>query len=300
MRVFLTGSTGFVGSHLAPALLAAGHEVEALVRPGSEARLSQEVRRHAGFRVVEGDALDPASLRGVGSGCEAFIHLVGIIRERGSAITFARLHVEATRNVVEAARRAGARRFLHMSALGACNGARSRYHATKYEAESAVKAGRIPFVIFRPSVIFGPGDSFVNLQKRFILPFVPVIVPGDGKSQLQPVAIESIVEGFVNALACAEAVDQIYEVGGPDRFTLDQIIETIAEAKGVGSYFKVHVPLAILSPMVGMLERLPMFPITQDQLVMLSADNVCETRKFYDDLKIVPRTFGVDALRRYV
>lgn len=301
MKVLLTGATGFVGSHLTPALLAAGHEVQAVVRAGSAKKLAPAIRDHASFHPIEADVLDPDSLRRIEPGAEAVIHLVGIIEEKPSrGITFTRLHVDAVVNMVKAATRIGAGRFVHMSALGTADDSRARYHRTKYRGEHAVKSSNLPYVILRPSLIFGPGDGFVNTQKKFVQPIMPVIVPGSGKNLFQPVAIENVVEGFVKALTLEKATNQIYEVGGPDRISFDGIIDMIAKAKGVTSFYKVHVPVPLMKAVVRVMQHFPGFPVNVEQLTMLNEDNTCEARRFYDEFDIQPLTFNVEALRRYI
>lgn len=301
MKVLLTGATGFVGSYVTPALLGAGHEVFALVRPGSEKKLAPEVKNNAAFHVVPGDALDKDSLRRIEPGCEAVVHLVGIIQEnKKRGVTFERMHVEAVENITKLAIRHGMIRFIHMSALGTHENAQSRYHRTKLRGEHVVKSSQLQYVIMRPSLIFGPGDGFVNLQKKFIFPFSPVIVPGNGKTRFQPVAVENVAEGFAKALTLDRAANQIYEIGGPDKFTFDEIIDMIAQAKKVSGYYKLHVPIGLMMPFVGIAERVPNFPLSQEQLIMLKEDNTCEARRFYEEFDIKPLSFSVESLRRYV
>jgi len=196
-RVFVTGGTGFVGRAVVHAVRADTHIVRCLVRRGSERDLDgfESIER------VEGDVLAPETLEAVMAGCDTVIHLVGIIREHPArGITFERLHVTATRNVLEAAARTGVRRIVHMSALGARAGARSRYHQTKWRAEEAVRASGLQWTIFRPSIIYGRGDGFVTPLAKVVrrAPVVPVI--GTGDTRLQPVPVEHVAEAFAQAL----------------------------------------------------------------------------------------------------
>ncbi|HEX5815530.1 MAG TPA: NAD-dependent epimerase/dehydratase family protein [Methylomirabilota bacterium] len=185
-RVFITGGTGFVGRAVIQALRAEGYAVRCLVRRGSE----PDLRGFGAIERVEGDVMARQTLDDGLAGCDAVVHLVGIIRERPAiGSTFERVHVQGTQNVLGAAAAAGVRRYLHMSALGARAGARSRYHRTKWAAEEAVRSSPLPWTIFRPSIVYGPGDEFVTMLRGMIegLPVVPVI--GSGRQRLQPVPV---------------------------------------------------------------------------------------------------------------
>src|SRR4051812_26219162 len=158
MRVFVTGGTGFVGRHIVARLLQDGHHVRALVRKPGSLR-AQELSR-AGAELIEGDVADGSGLSAV-DGCDAAIHLVGIIVERENN-TFERAHYVGARNVAEAAWHAGVQRLVHMSALGTRPKARSEYHRTKWMGEQAVRSSGAPYTILRPSLIFGADGEFVQ------------------------------------------------------------------------------------------------------------------------------------------
>ncbi|RNB52545.1 complex I NDUFA9 subunit family protein [Brevibacillus gelatini] len=283
MKVFLTGATGFVGKGVLQRLLADGHDAVCLARPGSKDKLRAERTGPGRVYLAEGDILDVESLKSAMAGCEAVIHLVGIIREQpGKGITFSKIHVEGTKNVLEAAKQAGVRRFIHMSALGSRPNATSAYHRTKYEAEQLVRASGIPYVIFQPSVIFGPGDEFVNMLADLVrMPATPVI--GDGSYPLQPVARKTVADVFVQALSLPDATNQTFETGGPDRLTYAEILDAIGEAIGKKRVRKIHIPLALIKPVVNMLEGFSFFPITNTQLTMLLEGNACrDGQRLYD------------------
>ena len=166
MKVFLTGATGFVGKYMLERLLADGHAVRAALRglPGQNARVvahSQYVGRKDDFQWVHGDVVEGSRLEEGMQGCDAVIHLVGIIVEKGTN-TFERVHHLGTRNVVEAAKRTGIKRFVQMSALGVRADGVAAYQTTKWKGEEEVRHSGIPFCILRPSLIFGQGDGFVT------------------------------------------------------------------------------------------------------------------------------------------
>lgn len=282
-RVFVTGATGFVGRTVIQALRAEGYVVRCLVRRGSE----PDLRGVEAIERVEGDVLSRQTLEEGMAGCDAVVHLVGIIREHvPTNTTFYRVHVQGTGNVVAAAASVGVRRYIHMSALGAREGARSRYHQTKWAAEEAVHACSLPWTIVRPSVIYGRGDGFVSLLVRVVrrLPVVPLI----GGGRLQPVPVEQVAQGVARALALPAAVKQTYEVGGPDRVTLGELVDLIGKVLGRRRILKLNVPRGVVRAATRVLHRLPYFPLTPDQLLMLEEDNVCDPAPFFSTFGLVP------------
>ncbi len=264
--ILVTGGTGFVGSHLIPLLIEAGEQVRVLARhPVSLPTVE----------MVAGDVRDLSAVVGATRGCRAVIHLVGIIREE-RGLGFEVVHVGGTRNVIRACQEAGVPRLLHMSALGARAGARSRYHRTKWRAEELVRASGLAYTIFRPSVMFGAGNGFLRQIRDLVRrgPVVPII--GDGLSLLQPVWARDAAKCFLAALTAPETKGETYELGGPEVFGFCELVDLVAGAEGIEKP-KVHLPVALMRPVVGILSRvLPGFPITGDQLTMLLEDNVCD------------------------
>jgi len=294
-RVFITGGTGFVGRAVIQALRAEGYAVRCLVRRGSE----PDLRGFGAIERVEGDVMARQTLDDGLAGCDAVVHLVGIIRERPAiGSTFERVHVQGTQNVLGAAAAAGVRRYLHMSALGTRAGARSRYHRTKWAAEEAVRSSPLPWTIFRPSIIYGPGDEFVTMLRGMIegLPVVPVI--GSGRQRLQPVPIAQVAQGFARALTLEATVKHTYDVGGPDAVSMVELLDMIAAALGRRRRLKVHVPIGLVRPVTQLLHRLPGYPLTPDQLLMLEEDNTCDPSAFVSTFGLtpVPLAAGLRAL----
>jgi NADH dehydrogenase len=275
MKILLTGGTGYVGEALREKLRLQGHDVRLLVRRESAHRLPAGT----GYDVVLGDVLDSHACMRAVDGCEAVVHLVGIIREfPNDGITYVAMHTEATFNMVDAATRMGLERFVHMSALGARADAPSRYHTTKFEAESIVKNSNQRWTVFRPSVIFSPGSEFirqlVDLVQR---PVVPIV--GGGKALLQPVSLENLTDAMARSLSMPETQGCSYDVGGPDRARFIDILERIAK------HYKIHpntmkISPAFMKPVVRLMQRFESFPLTLDQLEMLLEDNVCDTDAF--------------------
>ncbi len=270
MKVLVTGGSGFVGREIVRQLLAAGHSPRVLAR-GVKAPTEA-------VETVRGSVLEPASLAGALTGCDAVIHLVGIISEVG-AQTYERVHFEGTRNLLTAARAAGVRRFIHMSALGTRPAAASRYHRSKWAAEEAVRASDRAWTILRPSLIYGPGDGFVNLFARLSRwsPALPVI--GAGTSLVQPVAVAEVARCFVGALSQPESVGQTLDVCGPDRLKFTEVLTEILRATGRRRR-QVHLPLPLARLQARLLEFIyPTLlrqapPLNRDQILMLGEDNV--------------------------
>jgi uncharacterized protein YbjT (DUF2867 family) len=270
MRVFLAGGTGFVGGHVRQALLEKGHSIRLLVH-------KRGAGSQPGIEEVEGDVTNLASFVEAVKGCEATINLVGIIREfPGRGATFERLHVEATRNVMSAAKQAGITRHLQMSALGTKAESTSGYFRTKYEAEKEVRRSGLEFTIFRPSIIFGPKDDFVNKLAGLMrtLPAMPVI--GDGTYQLQPISADDVARCFTQALEMPETIGQTYELCGPDRMSYNTLVDSIGHVLKKSHVIKLHNPLSLMQVVVPVLEHLPFFPITSDQITMLVQGNTCD------------------------
>jgi len=285
--ILVTGATGFIGTHTVRALRAAGLPVRALVRSTSN---TQEM--HAlGAELVSGDLSEPATLTAACRGVSQIVHLVGIIREIPSQVTFERVHTEGTRVLIEAARAAGVEQFVYISAIGARPEAPARYHQTKWAAEQLVRTSGIRrWTILRPSVVFGPGDEFINLLANDLVktpPFIPLI--GGGTSRLQPVWVKDLAEVIRRVLTSPVADGRTIEIGGSEQMTLKAILETIAGYLGVRKP-EVSVPVALLKPAVALGAAIApqLLPITPDQLTMLGEDNITNERFWEQDFSMQP------------
>ncbi len=280
MRVLLTGATGFVGTHLVTALVDAGHRVVALVH-------ERDGVLPSGVEKVRGDVLDVDSLERAIRGCQAVVHLVGIIREfPAKGVTFKRLHVEATRNVLRACEMEGVSLFLHMSALGARGDSPARYHQTKFAAEELVRQSGLDYAVFRPSLILGPGSQFLEDMRR-LMGFRLVGLVGGGRYRLQPVAITDVVRAFVLALERKDLRGRTWELCGPRIYTLKELLEAMARAWGKGVVF-FPLPAGLLGFMARFLDRFSWFPVTREQLLMLEEGSVCGDDTFYSVAGFAP------------
>lgn len=284
--ILVTGGTGFVGSHLIKRMRQEGIPVRAIVRDPDKSRALNDL----GVDVVKGDVLDTDSLEKATIGVERIVHLVGIIQEAASA-TFQGVHVDGTRNLLEAARKSGVRHFFYQSALGTRPNAKSEYHKTKWAAEELVRASGISFTILRPSLIYGPGDQFTIRLSEMIRrsPVLPII--GSGRSKVQPIFIDDVATCIVKAVTSDCCLNEIYEIGGPDQLTYEEVTVAIADAMGVKRP-TLHLPLFFMKSMATVLKAvLPKPPVTTDQLIMLQEDTVCTMRDIRDAFGIEPLGF---------
>ncbi len=293
MHVFLTGGTGFVGGYVLRELIRQGHTARCLVRR-PDAHLSEG---GAPVERVVGDVTDAASLDGALDGCDAAIHLVGIVEEQPArGVTFEAIHVEGTIHVARAAQAAGIDRFIHMSANGAAPDGVSAYQTTKWRAEQYVEdAGFDHWVIFRPSILFGdPGDrpEFVSrLARTLVRPFPILPVFGDGTYQLQPIDVETAAAAFVQALDREATHGQTYCAAGHESLAYTSVLNYITQALGQPLKPKLFLPMWFARPFVLLLSRLGLIPISIDQLDMLVAGNVCDPTAFYRDFDVDPTPF---------
>jgi uncharacterized protein YbjT (DUF2867 family) len=287
MKVFLTGATGFVGRNMLQRLLSEGHTVRALVHdPQKSNQLAQ-----TGAELVAGDVVEGTGLAEGLRGCDAAIHLVGIIVEKGRN-TFAAVHHIGTRNVVEATKLSGVKRFIQMSALGVRADGPAAYQTTKWRGEEEVRKSGIPYCILRPSLIFGPGDGFVT-QMMETMRTAPLFrpVPGSGAPRFRPIFIGDVTACFARALTAEAATNQTIELGGADELSLNQVLAEIARCAGVRKP-AVNIPMPLMFAgafFAQTLLRNP--PVTVDQLRMLREGSTCDIRPMVRILGVSPRGF---------
>ena len=270
MNIFVTGGSGFIGTQLVNNLVSAGHHVRILTR-GTRPLPPQ-------VEPVFGSVLDGPALEAAMSGCDAVINLVGIISEIGDQ-TFEQVHAKGTESVVKAMQRSGIRRLVHMSALGARPDAPSRYHRSKAAGEESVRTSGLDWTIFRPSLVYGPGDGFVTLFAGISRwsPIIPVMGPGTGL--LQPIDVASVAWAFADASSRPDLIGQTLDLCGPDRLSFRAIIDVILSVTRRRRWV-VSIPWPIARIQARMLEiifpailrRAP--PLNRDQLLMLQEDNV--------------------------
>ena len=232
-------------------------------------------------------------------GCRSVIHLVGSTREDPiKGITFEKLQVEGTRNMVREARRAGVEHFIQMSALGASPDAPSRYQRTKDCADNLLLESGLPYTIFRPPMIYGPHDKALDLFVAFlrVSPFVPLLSMGSYYQQL--ISVQTIADAFVLAVGDRRHRMQVYEAAGPERLTYDRILSIVAEVLGVRA-IPIHHPAFLLKPVVHLLWPIPFFPMNPDKIKFLLSDNVCDEKPFYQAFGLTPIPLR-EGLKKYL
>jgi uncharacterized protein YbjT (DUF2867 family) len=269
--ILVTGGTGFVGGHVVHELRGRDLPVRCLVG---------DLRRGArlaawGCELVEGDVTDAESLRRAVAGAEVVVHLVAI--RQGKREQFRRIMVEGTRDLLAAARDTGVRRFVHMSALGTSEETKDvvPYYGAKWETEQQVQGSTLPYVIFRPSFVFGPDGgilpTFVKLAR--LTPVTPII--GSGRQRIQPIWAEDVAKYFAAAVERDDVAGRIYELGGPDVVSWNEFWERLKRVRSIRRP-SLHIPVGLMRINALLTERFPgNIPLTRDLLRMLElGDNV--------------------------
>ena len=271
MLVLVTGATGFLGRRVVPELLARRHQVRCLVHSPGRERLFD----HREVEVHYGSVLNPESLGPAMHGVQSVVHLVGIIRT-GRGASFDRVHRQGTANVAEAAKEAGAREIIYVSAMGATSDPKYPYLHSKRQAELHVTSSGMDYTILRPSVIFGEGDEFMTALAGLVRlgPVAPVI--GSGRNRMQPVAVEDVARCVADSVGNSLVKGRTINLGGPHRLSYNDLLEEVALAMGRRPRL-VHIPTALAWPAIALLQNvLPRPPVTTAQLRMLGIRNVAE------------------------
>lgn len=271
-RICVLGGSGFVGQHIVRLLAAQGLNVVVPTRHRERAR--EDLIVLPTVDVVACNVHDPAQLAQRVAGMDAVINLVGVLHGGHGENSFATAHLELARKVVAACRDAGVPRLLHMSALNAGAESRSVYLRTKGEAEAVVRDSGLRWTIFRPSVIFGPGDSFLNLFAG-LLRRLPVMPLGSPQARFQPVYVEDVAATFVASLDRLECHGQSYDLCGPKTYTLRELVELVGQWIG-----KPRLVIGLsdrLSYLQALgLELLPVKLLSRDNYYSMLIDSVCQ------------------------
>ncbi len=268
-NVCVIGGSGFVGRHIVHRLSAQRYLVRVPTRRRERAN---PLILLPTVDVVEANVHSDAELASLVRGMDAVINLAGVLHEGRGERSFEQTHVALTRKVIAACQANGVRRYVHMSALGADVNGPSRYQRTKGAAESLVRASNLDWTIFRPSVIFGRDDSFLNLFAK-LLKFLPVMFLASPSARFQPVFVEDVASAFVHSLPERAAFGQSYELGGPRTYTLRELVELVGGITGHRRpILGLNDTLSYLQAFA--LELLPVKLMTRDNYHSMKVDNV--------------------------
>ncbi|HEY3334402.1 MAG TPA: complex I NDUFA9 subunit family protein [Candidatus Limnocylindrales bacterium] len=279
--VLVTGASGFVGSHLVPAILDAGHHVLALVRDAEAGELVQRrltAAQRASLTIRHGDVTEPATLPAALEGADAVVHLVAIPRDWDGGASLRLVNTEGTRNIVKAATDAGVRRFVHLGALGVADEPDLHYASSKAKGMAIVRSSGLDWTILSPSLLFGPRDGFFNILADLVR-LSPGVVPitGKGDARFQPLAIGDLARVTVQVLGDPSTAGTEYLLGGPRHWTYRQIMEEVLRAMG-SKRAMLPMPVPVIRLVAGTMEalRIKAFPVATDQLRQLKLDNTGE------------------------
>ena len=280
--ILVTGATGFIGPKIAHELRSRDLPVRALVRdPAKSTQLASW-----GVELAQGDMTQPGSLRAAVEGCDTVVHLVSI--RTGKPRQFEAIMAQGTRDLVAAAQEAGVGRWVQMSASGVGEETKdlTPYYAAKFAIEQAVKGSGIPYVMFRPTFVFGRDGGVLPTFMRQVrwLPATPVV--GNGEGRVQPIWVDDTAAFFGEAVQRTDVSEQVFDLGGPDAVSWNELFDRIRRTLGVRRP-KVHVPVAIVRTQARLLEVLPNPLITRDDLKMLLAlDHVADMRPAVETFKV--------------
>jgi uncharacterized protein YbjT (DUF2867 family) len=269
MKVLVTGGTGFVGPHVVRAVAGAGHDLKLLVRDSTRSR-------DLPGQPVVGEMTNTVSLQHAVEGVDAVVHLVAI--RQGRDDEFKRVMEQGTRALVSAAKEAGVRRFVLMSALGTGEDTKDLvpYYHGKWEMEEAVRGSGLEYAIFRPSFIFGREAGILPTFRKLakLTPVTAII--GSGEQKIQPIWVDDVAAYFAAALDKQDAANKTFELGGPDIVSWNEFWERLRAAVGIRRRPSIHVPIGLMRVNALVTERLPgNIPLTRDLLKMLEhGDNV--------------------------
>jgi NADH dehydrogenase len=272
VKVAITGGTGFVGAHLARALLADGHEV-VLVSRGVDRR-DESIRREAGARFVAVACDDENGLAAAFAGCAAVAHCAGINRQIGRQ-TYARVHVAGTEAVVAASRRAGVGKLISMSFLRARPNSGSAYHRSKWEAEEIVRASGLDYTVLKASVLYGHGDHLLEHLTRgfFTFPIFPLV--GMHPRTMRPLVIHDLVRVMRAVLVDPRLSRQTVAVVGPEELPVRDAVKRVAAAVGRRPIV-FPLPVALHYGFAWVFERLMTIPLVSIAQVRILSEGVSE------------------------
>jgi NADH dehydrogenase len=292
--VTIFGGSGFIGRHLVTRLARTGAAIRIAVRDVEAANYLKVLGDTGQVVPWPVDVGDPAQVASALKGATDAVNLVGILYESGKH-TFRRVHVDGAANVASAAKAAGVKRLVHLSAIGAEANSEARYARTKAAGEAAVRQAFPGATILRPSVVFGPEDNFFNmfaglarltpvlpvfgcpvLPKVRLFPeggFLSVDLYGAGGTRFQPVYAGDVADAIVKALADPACAGKTYELGGPVVYSFKELMDLLLAETG-RKRFLMPLPFALAAVQAWFLEKMPKPLLTRDQVELMKRDNV--------------------------
>jgi NADH dehydrogenase len=286
--ILVIGGAGFIGRHIVNRLIDRGLKVTVPVRHRSRAG---HLITLPTIEVVEADVHDDGVLHRLVAGRDAVINLVGILQgSRGSPYgpEFARAHVELPRRIVRTCEANQVRRYQHMSALGADSNGPSMYQRSKGDGEAAVRASSLDWIIFRPSVVFGPEDRFLNTFAT-LARLAPVLPIAHADARFQPVFVGDVADAFANALDNPATYGKTYELVGPRIYTLRELVQYAARAAGHPRPV-IGLPAGLARAQAIMMELAPGEPLmSRDNLDSMQHDNIASVQPY-----VIPLELGIE------
>ena len=269
-NVVLTGGAGFIGSHIVHRLDAAGYRVKVLTRRRDAAR---HLMLLPNVQVAECDLMDGEALHGALAGADAVIHLVGILHESRHA-SFDQIHAGLSARIAAACRHLKIARLLHVSALNADMASPSGYLRSKAAGEAAIKASGLDWTVFRPSVVFGAGDSFLAMFAK-LANLMPALMLANPEARFQPLWVEDLAAAVVASLQLPETRSQSYDLCGPRVYTLRELVAYAAGCAGASPCI-IGLNPALSWMQAWLMEWLPVKLLTRDNLRSMQVDSVCD------------------------
>jgi len=277
--ILVTGASGFVGSHLVPAFIDAGHDVRALVRTddaGDTVRRRLAPAQRDRLATAIGDVTRPETLAAALAGADAVVHLVALPRDWDGGASLRLVNTEGTRFLLRAMSDAGVRRLVHLGAMGVVDDPALHYASTKAKAIELVKASGLDWTVLSPSVMYGTRDGFFNILANLVR-MSPGVTPitGSGSARFQPFAVADLARAAVQALADDAFVGRELLLGGPRYWTYREIVGEVLRGMGKRRLL-VPMPVPVIRLVAASAEaaRLRFFPVATDQLRQLRLDNI--------------------------
>jgi NADH dehydrogenase len=278
MRILVIGGAGFIGRQVVGRLVAQGHVVHV---PTRQLQHGRDLLVHPTVTVMQADIHNDVTLDRLVAGCDVVVNFVGILHSRTGqpyGADFDRAHVQLPHRIAQACRTHRVKRFIHLSALGADLHAPSGYLRSKAAGEQAIRntyasAGNGDFTIFRPSVVFGPEDKFMNMFAQ-LARFLFVLPIAGANAKMQPVYVGDVATAVMNVLTLPAAANQTYDLAGPRTYTLGELVKLAALWSG-HPRMVIDLPMALGRLQARVFECMPGEPLlSRDNLLSLSVDNV--------------------------